>query len=76
MTHVDEVLPSIKDLYFPGKPVTTDKGEAFVISSTPNGNQLLFILTEIIGDLKIQYSKGKQTEVVSKEEIKEERDND
>jgi len=36
MKKLDEILPSIKDL-FPGKPVATDNGNGFVLGEEDNG---------------------------------------
>lgn len=58
---IDEFMPHIRDL-FPGKPVTTTKGDAFIIKK------------ESEGSYNIQYATGKDKEVVRFEEFKEEKD--
>ena len=49
---LDDIFPNIREDLFPGKPINTDRGEAFVIDREVNGN------------FKVQYLKGKETEVV------------
>ena len=52
--NIDDVFHNIKDL-FPGKPVKTEKGDAFVLSKIPNSTS----------EYKIQFEKGKETEVIT-----------
>lgn len=49
--HLEEILPSIKDL-FPGKPVQLAGGNAFVLGE------------EAGGQIRVQFEKGKDTQVV------------
>jgi hypothetical protein len=49
--NLDDILPSIKEL-FPGKPIKTENGPGFVISS------------ESTNMFKIQTEKGKLTQIV------------
>jgi hypothetical protein len=47
MTSMDQLLPSMKD-YFPGKPLATDQGDAFILDLQGDGTYT------------IQYAKGGQ----------------
>lgn len=40
---IDEFLPHIQDL-FPGKPVTTTKGDAFILNKESEGKLLLLLI--------------------------------
>ena len=64
MSSLDQLLPSIKD-YFPGKPLTTGKGDAFILD-VHNTN----------GEYTIQYSKGGLKEKVNNQAFLDERDSD
>lgn len=55
-------MPNIKDL-FPGKPVKTEKGDAFIINKESDSSKY-----------KIQIVKGKEAEVIGVEQILEEKD--
>jgi hypothetical protein len=48
MTHLDQVMPSIKQNYFPGKPITTERGDAFVIANETNGMFFDFFIVQIL----------------------------
>lgn len=64
MTSFDQLIPSLKD-YFPGKPLTTDNGDAFILDQQDNGS---FV---------IQYTQGKrEKETVNVSAFHEERDKD
>ena len=52
--NLEEVMPSIKDL-FPGKPINTEKGDAFIIGK------------ETDGKYKVQVLKGKESELIGAE---------
>ena len=64
MSQLDQLIPSIKD-YFPGKPLSTAKGDAFILDV--HGNK---------GEYTIQYSKGGLREQATDSVILEERDSD
>lgn len=46
--NLDDILPNIKD-YFPGKPIQTEAGNAFILTKEDQYN------------FRIQYEKGKDT---------------
>jgi hypothetical protein len=58
---LEQIFPNIKDL-FPGKPIQTDQGGQG------------FIIAEEKGLFKVQYEKGKGTELVRREDLQQERD--
>ena len=60
---LSQIMPSIKEV-FPGKPIKTQAGQGFVVAAQST-NQFL-----------VQYEKGKSTELVQREAMLEEADND
>ncbi|TNV87076.1 hypothetical protein FGO68_gene9179 [Halteria grandinella] len=64
---LDEIFPHITRDMFPGKPVTTENGHGFILEKSGLTDQGLF---------KVQYEKGRLTEVVSIDQIKDEKDQD
>ncbi|CDW76980.1 ubiquitin carboxyl-terminal hydrolase 15 [Stylonychia lemnae] len=59
--NLQQILPSIKEL-FPGKPIKTEHGQGFIIQE------------EETSKFKIQFEKGKDTMIVTKDLIMDEKD--
>lgn len=63
-TKLEDILPSIKD-YFVGKPVQTEQGQGFILSM-PHDKE----------ELRVQFEKGKDTQLISREKLIEDKDED